>query len=45
MKTQETLAAAQKINEKLEETITLHQAGKLSEAEVFYKELLSQYVN
>jgi len=41
MKTQETLAATQKINEKLQEAIALHQAGKLSEAEDFYKELLS----
>ncbi len=41
MKTQETLAATQKINEKLQEAIALHQAGKLSEAEIFYKELLS----
>ena len=41
MKTQETLAATQKINEKLQEAIAFHQAGKLSEAEVFYKELLT----
>ena len=41
MKTQETLAATQKINEKLQEAIALHQAGQLNEAEIFYKELLS----
>ena len=41
MKTQETLAATQKINEKLQEAIALHQAGQLNEAEIFYKELVS----
>jgi hypothetical protein len=41
MKTQETLAATQKINEKLQEAIALHQAGQLNEAEIFYKELLT----
>ncbi len=41
MKTQETLAATQKINEKLQEAIALHQTGKLGEAEIFYKELVS----